>query len=470
MIIALGGKKQSGKSTISGWLEEIGFKRLSFADQLKNAVSLFLKKGEGCPLNKDEIINVSFSREECEELGKILKLSTEEISKFSCGKKASSIRELLQIVGSDIIRNIDENWHISHLSNLIKDGDYVVDDVRFPNEKAFLEKEGAICMYVIRQDNFSIDAHGSEFSLNWWDFDDWIINNPNNTIRNKKNIHSLVFNIKNDSFGYKLGKLIGNPIQKREIIKSKIRELGIKDASVFFDVHETVLSKKARSLCIFFDKEYHRKINRFAFSEISVESSYLAGVICADGCLTERRLALSLTDEEIINKLTAYLNDPLPHFIQKKSLKNERLKDAHVIRCGDIFLIENLKLWGLKPRKSQRESFPPILINNGIEDLRGFKAWIVGMIDGDGCVVYDKKRNRLRINLLCSKEIALKIKEIVPKDISICINKVKTIELVCLSINGKFAMQFFNWLGRPDYGLRRKWDKIKMNEEYRSIR
>ena len=56
-------------------------------------------------------------------------------------------------------------------------GDYVIDDVRFPNEKALIEELNGDCWRVIRPRIDNVTNHESEVALNWTDFGNNIIIN-----------------------------------------------------------------------------------------------------------------------------------------------------------------------------------------------------------------------------------------------------------------------------------------------------
>ena len=57
------------------------------------------------------------------------------------------------------------------------DKKYVIDDVRFPNEKDMIEQMGGVCWYVVRPTMSNISNHISETSLEWRQFDNVIVNN-----------------------------------------------------------------------------------------------------------------------------------------------------------------------------------------------------------------------------------------------------------------------------------------------------
>ena len=86
-----------------------------------------------------------------------------------------TVRELLQFIGTNIIRVYHPTWHIEQMTNTIKnlkDEKYiVVDDIRFPNEKKAIEDLGGECFFCVRPLAREIKNHESETSLTWDMFD-----------------------------------------------------------------------------------------------------------------------------------------------------------------------------------------------------------------------------------------------------------------------------------------------------------
>lgn len=94
-----------------------------------------------------------------------------------------SVRELLQLVGTDVIRTIDSSWHIKKtLQDIYKLPEKTiacVGDIRFPNELEAFRKSGADSYFIIRNNAEKVSSHLSENSLSHTNFPDnmVIINN-----------------------------------------------------------------------------------------------------------------------------------------------------------------------------------------------------------------------------------------------------------------------------------------------------
>lgn len=158
MIIYFVGKKGSGKSTCSQWLiENQGFQKLSFAKSLKECVahlydideklldSLEYKEAK---LDKPWVWDAYAFQKLCGFYG-MAALCRAEVKSFS------TPREAMQYIGTDILREIDPEFHINRTKDKIikanTDGeDICLDDCRFCNETDMLNKYGGIGIYIDR--------------------------------------------------------------------------------------------------------------------------------------------------------------------------------------------------------------------------------------------------------------------------------------------------------------------------------
>ena len=85
------------------------------------------------------------------------------------------VRELLQYIGTDIIRKYAPDWHVNQMKKKILtipvEKTIVVDDVRFPNELKALTGMGATIYFIARPSCMDISNHSSETALNWTKFE-----------------------------------------------------------------------------------------------------------------------------------------------------------------------------------------------------------------------------------------------------------------------------------------------------------
>ena len=152
MIVCLCGEMQSGKSTIAQYLvDNYGFKKLSFAGKMKSELSKHFK----IPIEH-------FGIDEEKKRTRKFKITQQLLCNLSTAfdipmmilkddlKEVNSLRELLQIIGTNYIRATDEYAHIrATLKDLDNNCNYVVDDCRFANEvmmsdlSIWLNREGS---------------------------------------------------------------------------------------------------------------------------------------------------------------------------------------------------------------------------------------------------------------------------------------------------------------------------------------
>jgi hypothetical protein len=178
MLIAFSGKKFAGKDTAAEILiKKHGFKRIGLADKLKDICSEVFnipREDMDAPSKKESAFEreVSFNVGNLEYL-KILisrdgfdfsdEIFTEVCKKFA-GKKLTSIRDMLQTVGTDICRNFvkDDIWLSYVKKELELHPNIVVTDARFKNERDYFKKLGATLVLITRPNNPSENSHISE--------------------------------------------------------------------------------------------------------------------------------------------------------------------------------------------------------------------------------------------------------------------------------------------------------------------
>lgn len=182
IIIGLGGRKESGKSALSKVCKEYGYEVVRFAEPLKQLVSslIHVKREELDALKNVEREYVFYDMD-CQFIAKETDIDFHFIKEKLGGKVFHTVRELLQIIGTDIIREKQSDWHVRKTleyieSEEIKDKNVVIDDLRFPNERKMIESLGGTCWFIIRPRIDNISNHISETSLIWQDFENVIVN------------------------------------------------------------------------------------------------------------------------------------------------------------------------------------------------------------------------------------------------------------------------------------------------------
>ena len=180
-IIAFAGRCRSGKSELANICQEYGYEKLYFALPLKQLCADVLDIGiDGLneAKNNNTDIGLYIDNNICEILSDETEIPMEEVKKICFGKTINTVRELLQFVGTDLIRKYNDNWHVNKIKELIDhDKNYVFDDVRFENELNLIKELGGDCWFVIRPKIDCVSNHESETSLTWKNFGNKIIIN-----------------------------------------------------------------------------------------------------------------------------------------------------------------------------------------------------------------------------------------------------------------------------------------------------
>ena len=180
-IIGFGGRLASGKTELATICEQYGYKKLYFALPLKQlcATLLDISIEEMNVLKRNNTpIDITVTQDWVEIISEETNIPFEIVNEKIGGKFIQTVRELLQYVGTDIIREYCPNWHVERIQQMIRPNEkYVIDDVRFPNEKKMIENMKGVCWYVIRPLMTNVSNHISETALEWKDFEDVIVNN-----------------------------------------------------------------------------------------------------------------------------------------------------------------------------------------------------------------------------------------------------------------------------------------------------
>lgn len=179
-IIAFAGRKRSGKSMFALAIKQKypNTEIIAVADQLKKLCCKIINTDlEQLLLWKDNgtTIYVETDNRVVELIHKATDIDVPIIEKEIGSRLFTSVREILQVIGTDLIRKYNPNWHIiktmEYINSLSDDKIVVVDDVRFPNEKEVIEQNCGIVYFVIKPNNWDVSNHLSETSLSYTDFD-----------------------------------------------------------------------------------------------------------------------------------------------------------------------------------------------------------------------------------------------------------------------------------------------------------
>lgn len=179
-IIAFAGRKRSGKTTLAKLLQyEENAVIITIANYLKYLCCDLLNISYDELIEKKDngyVFDIMPDDRWFKIIARKTDISIENVRKELENVHFTTIREILQIIGTDVIRKYNENWHVQKMLEEIDsysdDKLIAIDDVRFPNEKeAILSRSGEV-FFIVRPSLSDISNHSSETALKWQDFDD----------------------------------------------------------------------------------------------------------------------------------------------------------------------------------------------------------------------------------------------------------------------------------------------------------
>ena len=177
-------------------------------------------------------IGITIGKDMCELISNETDIPLDTVMEICNGVKIRDVRHMLQFIGTDLIRKYNIDWHVNKIRAMIdKDKNYVIDDVRFPNEKKMIEELEGECWFIVRPTLDNISNHESETSITWNDC--W-----NRIIINDSTLPILLF---------KWETFISNYIQScsiRDKEFKRILEDGSKDSITPLSMYDMMLLSK----------------------------------------------------------------------------------------------------------------------------------------------------------------------------------------------------------------------------------
>lgn len=178
-VIGFTGFAQSGKDTAASFLTNEGFKRLAFADALRDSVYNLNPMVTWCPGAEVERVKDIVDREgwdvakvEYPEIRSLLQRMGTEVGRDLFGENFWVDRVISQITDNTIIqRNMANHVVFPHVR-----GDYVITDVRFPNEAAAVREIGGKVFRIVRPGTGAVNSHVSDTGIANLEVDGEIVN------------------------------------------------------------------------------------------------------------------------------------------------------------------------------------------------------------------------------------------------------------------------------------------------------
>ena len=188
MIIGLSGYAKSGKDTVAEMIQEIHpdkWEVKKFSGKLKVIASILT----GIPAHQFE-----------DQEFKSSILGEEWWKNYGDFYHQTTVRDFLQILGTDAIRNgLHTNAWVNALMADYKPrkmseynpSSWIITDCRFPNEAEAIKDRGGIIVRIDRPGIAPVNAHPSETALDNWDFD-YKIANASDLISLKQSVQILL--------------------------------------------------------------------------------------------------------------------------------------------------------------------------------------------------------------------------------------------------------------------------------------
>ena len=201
MILGLSGKALSGKDTVADYLiERHNFPyKTGFAYNLKISCmrlfgltedQVFSQEGKSSvfsvPLitTYDDIYNILGWMRKTHDIS----IHDKDYNKL-IGKKLYSPRDILQFVGTEVMRFYASDYHMEVIFRSVKNTDSVIiTDVRFPNESQAVLDNGGKIVRILRPDSLRSkhgiildSSHESEVALDSWTKWSYVIDNYGET-------------------------------------------------------------------------------------------------------------------------------------------------------------------------------------------------------------------------------------------------------------------------------------------------
>lgn len=156
-IIAMHGDPGSGKDTVGEYLvKQYGFTRLAFADKLKvmcEALDPIVDVKVSC---QDRVVEgESPSTHYTETLFMRLVEVVSRLGWDEAKKAYPEVRRTQQRLATEVIRDhVDPDFWVKVVENqFLVGGNYVITDLRFPNEYEMVKRHGGVIWWITRPDN-----------------------------------------------------------------------------------------------------------------------------------------------------------------------------------------------------------------------------------------------------------------------------------------------------------------------------
>ena len=208
-------------------------------------------------------------------------------------------------------------------------------------------------------------------------------------------------------------------VSDESIIMASIVANTATDAAAMLNMSFKTYKKKALQLGCYHTNEGFRKKKEFAdsFDDMyfdvidSVDKAYFLGYMAADGCVDKNRLSfcISKQDESVLYDLCDALSashdcvkDLTTWYVDDKNVKHSF--EGVYLSLRSWHMTDKLRGYNIVERKSYRNVNLFSKIPREVAT-----AWVVGFLDGDGCIYWNKKAGTCRISFYGNEATLLDI-------------------------------------------------------------
>lgn len=228
-------------------------------------------------------------------------------------------------------------------------------------------------------------------------------------------------------------------------------------SSIFNRAHYLKLKSKEK-----IRNKYKYNVNHHFFNDINELSCYWAGFIAADGWIKSdcNCLGIKLAEKDIkhLEKFKSDIQSNSPIKIKKTTL-NKKIFTQYQIDIYSRHIVKDLyNNFNITPNKTFS------LIPPNIQKTEHKISYIIGLIDGDGCISKKTNTNELRLSLIGNKEIITWCKKILTNWLKLQKTKLAySNNMYSISMGDKNTKKFIEYTKKINIPyMERKWNRYEL--------
>jgi len=156
--------------------------------------------------------------------------------------------------------------------------------------------------------------------------------------------------------------------------------------------------------------------NNNFLAKISPDIAWVLGLLLSDGFVNKNRLSgyfglkLKKEDKNVLIKMKKILNYTGPILKTQTTLQHKGMTKTfnfYLLQINDLCMFNQLNAIGIKKSKTLNEKFLRCIAKTKNEKI--ISSFIRGIYDGDGSLMYDKKRKSTCFQIVGTKQLLYKI-------------------------------------------------------------